>query len=217
MKKYFIHLIPILSLVLFYFLVKEEKIPLTMKKIKQEQQEKQMTPSPLPATIDRSIASIPQQVVFPAKRKQVLNRYKQEVEAGPQMQGLPKSFIYAHNMRAIKSADYSSGFGKKIYEEAGMVFFKYEGAPSSDWSHVAYDSKRDRFYPISSVLKIEKITKDDRLGILGRGHEEYYYHPSLRLLYLQNENGKLLTTYQELKAEGHQVSLEVLTGPHKPQ
>lgn len=114
----------------------------------------------------------------------------------------------AENVYAVSSKDYRPSMGKVIFSSKSMMFVE---SPSriTDGANVVYDKARDKYYPVSAVLKIPDAEKI-REKLLADGHQEYYYHRQLKILYLQSSHEQVLTLYQELRAEGLNVSLEII-------
>ncbi|GEM_PF-4361622 len=169
----------------------------------------------LPRYIDRSIASVPHQKInqFKSYKKKT---YTHLVNAIPNLSGLPHGYQMAQNLRAIKMSEYRSEMGEQIFKDNNYAYFKYESTPDDAWEYVAYDSKNQKFYPISTVLKIEKIDLKQRESLVSQGYNEFYYRSDLKLLYLQTERKNLMATYAELEKQSLKPSFEILTLTDRP-
>jgi hypothetical protein len=116
----------------------------------------------------------------------------------------------ASALRALKATDFSPEMGDVIKEVAGMVYFKPANGRSDDsWSQVAYDKNNNRFFPISSILRVQGISQDRRDELLSNGFQEHYYSAPTSIMYVRSSQQTLWTDYKALEAQHLNVSVEV--------
>ncbi len=116
----------------------------------------------------------------------------------------------ASALRALKVKDFSPEMGDIVREESGMVYFKPANGRSDDsWSQVAYDKNNNRFFPISSVLRVEGISQEKRDELLSAGFQEHYYSAPTSIMYVRSSQQTLWTDYKSLEVLRLNVSVEV--------
>lgn len=120
-----------------------------------------------------------------------------------------KSFVFATDVGALPKNEYSPRFGELLYEDKSWSYFKK--AQGEQFIPVAYHPSKNKFYPISSVLQLKKVTPDLRSELLNEGHQEYHYLKNLKLLFIESTHEEVLKTYEQFKRRGLIVELEVLS------
>ena len=99
--------------------------------------------------------------------------------------------------------------GEKIEERNGYVFFYSEQKPQ-DFTNVVIDSGNDRFFMLSSVLKLSNIDDTLRNAVLSKGFEEHFYHEDLKILYVQSNQNDIFKLYEELADLKLKPQIEVI-------
>lgn len=119
------------------------------------------------------------------------------------------SYVVIEDLKALPKLKYQPNLGEKILEDDSFVFFRpaFEQEQSLP---VAFNSSRQKLYPISHILHIKGIDTELREQLKTQGWQEYYYHPPLKLLSVKSTPARVINQYQELKARGFDVRLEVL-------
>lgn len=165
-----------------------------------------------PKTQKRAIA----QVTVRPRNKLLLDRIPQSIEDTFEKKSTFKmtpGFEFVDNVAALPEDRFDPSLGSVIQKKDGMVYFRT--TPDHPYVPVALSKSTNMLYPISSILHVKKATQEIRKNLLSRGFEQYYYHPSLKLLSLKSKSGQVIKTYQELQREGLKVELEVLRPSHQ--
>lgn len=113
----------------------------------------------------------------------------------------------AKNISALPSPLYSPSMGKEIYKDPKFTYFE---GKTEESVVAAFDPITQRFYPVSQVLLLKKISEDLRREITDEGHKEYYYNSRLSILSIQSTPQEVLSLYNEFKNRGLDVRIEVL-------
>lgn len=72
-------------------------------------------------------------------------------------------------------------------------------------------------FPISTVIKLTDISDAERRKLTALGFSEHYYHPELKILYVEATLETVISTHKELLKEGYASQLEVQRHFHKPK
>jgi len=129
---------------------------------------------------------------------------------------LPGGLSVIADHYAVESKSWRPEMGEKIADKNGITFLKGPVRPEGG-ANVAFDQANDKYYAISSVLKIENVDENLRQQLLDKGLEEHYYQESLKILYVQASNETLFTLQDQLKADKIYAQVEVIRGFHKPR
>lgn len=120
-----------------------------------------------------------------------------------------KSYQLVEEVLTLSKEEYRPEMGKIIKQQDGLVFYRPESKDAKGWP-VALHKGRQKLYPISHILHIKGVDSDLRQKLTHLGLTEYYYHAPLKLLSVRSTPTKVLQQYEELKAQGLAVRLEVL-------
>lgn len=82
---------------------------------------------------------------------------------------------------------------------------------------MAVNLSQNQSYPISSVIKLTNISEAKRQELIAQGFGEHYYHPDLKIFYLEATAETVITAHKELLQEGYSSHLEVQRHFHKPK
>lgn len=129
---------------------------------------------------------------------------------------LPHGLVLAEHVFAVPKNDYAESMGETISENGGFIFFKADTKPTGV-PNVAVDGPNNKFYPINAVVKLENISEETRQGLKSQGLEENYYHPELKIMFVQSTHDEVLSLYSELTQANLEASLEVNRGYHRPR
>ncbi len=142
-------------------------------------------------------------------KKRVRRDENAKIMSGEYHPALPKNYRLAHFVFALKKEDFLSSMGEKIEERNGYIFFYSEQKPQ-DFTNVVIDSGSDRFFILSSVLKLSNIDNSLRNAVLSKGFEEHFYHDDLNILYVQSNQNDIFKVYEELADLKLKPQIEVI-------
>lgn len=120
------------------------------------------------------------------------------------------------NLYAVASEDFDPRSGDYIQIENGMTYFVSPHRPINA-ANVAYDPNKDKYYPISAVLKIENVDEVLRQELIGSGLEEHYYQSALKVMFIQSNHEQVVTLYEDLLEKKIKAKLEVIKGFNRPR
>lgn len=82
---------------------------------------------------------------------------------------------------------------------------------------MAVNLSLNQSYPISSVIKLTNISEAKRQELIAQGFGEHYYHPDLKIFYLEATAETVITAHKDLLQGGYSSHLEVQRHFHKPK
>lgn len=149
-------------------------------------------PSPAPPMPGRAPASIVD--------------FRKLIEPHPEVK-LAGSMVLTKNIGAIPLRDWSPGMKPLLTRSVAYGF--YEKSPNDKTIAVAYNPLTNQFHVVSEILQVRGASEGLRKEFRNRGIEEYTYFPRLELLFLKSPGGDVVSLYQKLRDEGHNVRLEI--------
>lgn len=212
------HLLAFVTVVVFLVVMQPKK------------QKRQKQPENLPkaeVVLEKTTikASAPQRVVPKASKKahETLKSHHNpstdlnaRIQVNRSYRHLPQGLVVANNVRAIESKNYQKEMGPILGEQSNLLFIEVNGQDShADLAQVVWDKNNQRFYPISTVLKVEGVDQDAREKLKNEGFDEHYYHEGIKAIFIQSNNSEILELYRHLQGLGHVVQLEIIRAYHK--
>jgi hypothetical protein len=152
--------------------------------------------------------------VIESKERTFNKTRKKNFFEGTSHSALPSGFKFAKNVYAVKKDNFNSSMGEVVEEKNGFVFFNSDSR-SGEANHVVVETKSQRLFTISSVLKVENVDEALRNTLVAKGFEEHYYHENLKIMYVQSSQEDLLRLHQELSEYKLNPQIEVLRGFHR--
>lgn len=120
---------------------------------------------------------------------------------------LSAGMILAENIGAMPVQDWKPGM-KPFLSQSGAYGF-YEKSPGDPSIPTAYNPRTNKFHIISSILQVRGADQSLREKFQKKGLEEYLYLEKVKILFVKSSSGEVVDLYQELRGEGHKVTLEV--------
>jgi hypothetical protein len=129
---------------------------------------------------------------------------------------LPRGLKLIQDLYGVATEEYDPRFGDIIKVQDGMTYFLSEQRPVNV-ANVAYDPNKDKYYPVSAVIKLENVNEALREDLLDLGLEEHYYQAALKIMFIQSSHEKVISLYEDLLAKKIKANLEVIKGFNRPR
>jgi hypothetical protein len=216
--------IPLLAIIVSaYFIKQDEEIILTSSPAKkiissvvisEEQGKMVSTLSPdhsrLPAHEQKNPVVTDQNLSF-KKSKKTLTADDVEV-----IKTLPNGLQVLSSHFSVKKDGYNPSMGIIVRDLDNFYIIKSDIRPQTA-ANVAFDEKNNRFYPISSVLKIRGVTENMRQEFLAKGFVEQFYHPQIQLMFIHAGHDQIISLHEEAIEKGLEAELDVIRQFHRPR
>jgi hypothetical protein len=129
---------------------------------------------------------------------------------------LQRGLKLIQDLYGVASEDYDPRYGNIFKVQDDMTYFLSAQRPVNV-ANVAYDQNKDKYYPISAVIKLENVDDALREDLLDMGLEEHYYQASLKIMFIQSSHEKVIALYEELLSKKIKANLEVIKGFNRPR
>jgi hypothetical protein len=125
---------------------------------------------------------------------------------------LPDGHVLSMDIYAVKN--YHPDQGELLEKRDGYHFIRAQKPPQQAASVVI--DEYERLYTLNRVIKLRNISEQTRRELLDRGLSEHYYHPGLKVLYVEGPEDTL-KFYEELQALDLKPEVELNRNFHRPK
>ncbi len=127
--------------------------------------------------------------------------------------GLPADLKLSKDLFAIDEKSYTPSMGEILSNAAKTITFRSDSRPNGA-QYMAVDPENHKVYPIAPTVRVANVNAETRNKIIGEGYIEHYYNEDLDVMFVEGQDGDVLSALSELTGLNLEASLEVIRGFH---